>query len=722
MVRIEDASGNTVTTANNNITLAITGGTGTSGAVLAGTATLNAVNGVATFSGLSINLVGTGYTLTASASGLTGATSSAINVVAGALDHITVSPVNPSVVMSGNQSYTAQGYDSANNVVSGLSFTWSCTNGAAGSINSSGVFTAGAVPGSYPNVIQAVSGGKTGTASVTVTNGTATILAFGTQPGTNNTAGAVFGTAPVVRIEDASGNTVTTANNNITLAITGGTGTSGAVLAGTATLNAVNGVATFSGLSINLVGTGYTLTASASGLTGATSSAINVVAGALDHITVSPVNPSVVMSGNQSYTAQGYDSANNVVSGLSFTWSCTNGAAGSINSSGVFTAGAVPGSYPNVIQAVSGGKTGTASVTVTNGTATILAFGTQPGTNNTAGAVFGTAPVVRIEDASGNTVTTANNNITLAITGGTGTSGAVLAGTATLNAVNGVATFSGLSINLVGTGYTLTASASGLTGATSSAINVVAGALDHITVSPVNPSVVMSGNQSYTAQGYDSANNVVSGLSFTWSCTNGAAGSINSSGVFTAGAVPGSYPNVIQAVSGGKTGTASVTVTNGTATILAFSTQPGTNNTAGAVFGTAPVVRIEDASGNTVTTANNNITLAITGGTGTSGAVLAGTATLNAVNGVATFSGLSINLVGTGYTLTASASGLTGATSSAINVVAGALDHITVSPVNPSVVMSGNQSYTAQGYDSANNVVSGSKFYLELHQWSGWIN
>ena len=82
MVSVEDASGNVVTTANNVITLAITGGTGTGGAVLAGTGTVNAVNGVATFSGLSINLAGTGYTLTATASGLTAATSSAINVAA----------------------------------------------------------------------------------------------------------------------------------------------------------------------------------------------------------------------------------------------------------------------------------------------------------------------------------------------------------------------------------------------------------------------------------------------------------------------------------------------------------------------------------------------------------------------------------------------------------------------------------------------------------------
>src|SRR6266550_2163971 len=52
------------------------------GGTLSGTTSVNAVNGVATFSTLSINNAGNGYTLTASASGLTGATSTAFNITA----------------------------------------------------------------------------------------------------------------------------------------------------------------------------------------------------------------------------------------------------------------------------------------------------------------------------------------------------------------------------------------------------------------------------------------------------------------------------------------------------------------------------------------------------------------------------------------------------------------------------------------------------------------
>src|SRR5437762_8092530 len=81
---------------------------------------------------------------------------------------------------------------------------------------------------------------------------------------------------PAVRVtaRDASGNTVTSYTGLITVAI--GANPGGGTLAGTTSVNAVSGVATFSTLSINNAGTGYTLVASASGLTGATSTSFNI--------------------------------------------------------------------------------------------------------------------------------------------------------------------------------------------------------------------------------------------------------------------------------------------------------------------------------------------------------------------------------------------------------------------------------------------------------------
>jgi hypothetical protein len=79
-----------------------------------------------------------------------------------------------------------------------------------------------------------------------------------------------------VEVWDDRDNTVTTATTSITVAI--GHNPASGTLSGTTTVAAVNGVATFSTLSINALGTGYTLAASATGLAGTTSPPFNVVA------------------------------------------------------------------------------------------------------------------------------------------------------------------------------------------------------------------------------------------------------------------------------------------------------------------------------------------------------------------------------------------------------------------------------------------------------------
>jgi len=80
-----------------------------------------------------------------------------------------------------------------------------------------------------------------------------------------------------VTLRDAEGNTATTAANAVTVAI--GSNPAGGTLSGTTTVAAVSGVATFSNLSIDKVGTGYTLTAAGSGLAGATSNSFDLLAG-----------------------------------------------------------------------------------------------------------------------------------------------------------------------------------------------------------------------------------------------------------------------------------------------------------------------------------------------------------------------------------------------------------------------------------------------------------
>ena len=96
-------------------------------------------------------------------------------------------------------------------------------------------------------------------------------------------AGTTFTPALTVQIQDANGN-VLTSTASVTVAI--GANPGGGTLAGTKTVAAVAGVATFSTLSINKFGRGYTLTATSAGLTSATSVAFDIRAGAATKIIV----------------------------------------------------------------------------------------------------------------------------------------------------------------------------------------------------------------------------------------------------------------------------------------------------------------------------------------------------------------------------------------------------------------------------------------------------
>ena len=116
------------------------------------------------------------------------------------------------------------------------------------------------------------------------------------------------------------------------------------------------------------------------------------------------------------------------------------------------------------------------------------------------------------------------------------------------------------------------------------------------------------------------------------------------------------------------TGAYALTVTAGTAAKLGFTQQPN-GGAAGVAWTTQPKVAIQDTWANTVTTSSASVTLSITSGTGTSGAVLTCTTNpLAAASGIATFAGCKINLAGNGYTLRATATGLTLATSNAFNI------------------------------------------------------
>jgi alpha-tubulin suppressor-like RCC1 family protein/pimeloyl-ACP methyl ester carboxylesterase len=101
------------------------------------------------------------------------------------------------------------------------------------------------------------------------------------------------------------------------------------------------------------------------------------------------------------------------------------------------------------------------------------------------------------------------------------------------------------------------------------------------------------------------------------------------------------------------------------ATSLSFSSQPA-NTTVGTTLSALSVV-VKDGLGKTIVAPPFQVTIAL--GSNSAGATLLGTRTVTTTNGVATFSDLSLDRTGTGYTLVASAVGWS-ATSTSFSVAA----------------------------------------------------
>jgi hypothetical protein len=151
-----------------------------------------------------------------------------------------------------------------------------------------------------------------------------------------------------VTAQNASNVTVTSFTGPVTVAIAAGTGANGATLGGTLTVNAVNGVATFANLVITKSGTGYKLTASSTGVAGATSGSFTInpdVATTL-HFAVQPTTTTANTIITPAVTVDERDQFNNIVK--TFVGSVTVAIQ-----SGTGTAGAVL-SGTKVVAAVAG--------------------------------------------------------------------------------------------------------------------------------------------------------------------------------------------------------------------------------------------------------------------------------------------------------------------------------------------------------------------------------
>ena len=707
-VEIRDARGRVMEESSSLVTLAL--GNNPSGGTLLGTLTKAAVNGVATFERLLVDKGGDGYTLIAGSPGLTNATSDEFNIKPKPPARLafSVQPANttegvgiiPGIVMEildedGNRVETATnsitlalGNNPSGGVLSGT-LTVAAANGLA-TFNGVHIDKAG-----LGYRLKADAPGLTGATSTPfdILARQATKLAFLVQPG-NTTAGEIITPSVVVEVQNELGQRVIGENHLVTLAIS--TNPGGGMLLGTITLSAAGGLATFPNLNIDKAGLGFKLKASAPNLTSADSQAFNILPRPATQLafTVQPSNtvagkailPSMVVEVQNAWGQRVEGAAMSITLTLG-----TNPSGGALT--GTLTRNAVDGTatFPEIVidkaglgyqlQAAADGLVGalSSSFDILPRPATKLTFTVHP-RSTTVGENITPPVVVEILNELGQRVEREDRLITLTI--GHNPSGGALLGTITQTAVNGRATFHILSIDKAGSGYSLKASASSLEGATSQNFNIlpwqpiqlafarqpvdtVAGtALEpalQVEVLDVNGLRVPTAEQLITlAISSNPGGGILSGT-----LTQKAAGGLATFPGLSIDRPAEAYGLLATATGLNDSQSVKFDILPRPATKLVFAIHPR-DTVAGETLAPDLVVEIQNELGERITAASHPITLAI--GSNPAGGTLLGTLTMAAVEGRATFPGLKIEKAGEGYTLAASTTGLTNATSQSFNI------------------------------------------------------
>ncbi|MEI7908792.1 MAG: choice-of-anchor Q domain-containing protein [Verrucomicrobiota bacterium] len=688
---LSNTAGGTATAVAGSGSITLTGGT-----IAAGASATLVVNVTGTTSGVKNDTTGS----VSSTNGGTGGTASA---------SITVATPPSLVAAFGASSVPLNG---------STTLTYTITNPSSNTLALTGVAFTDTLPA---GLVVATPNGQTGTVgggTVTALAGTGSVsLAAASVPAnssisfavnvTGTTAGVKNNSAQVTSTEGGTGNT-----SNASLTVVAAPVIIQALGAASIPLNGSTSL-TFTVQNNNttstLTGVAFTETLPA-GLVVATP---NGLAGSAGGGTITAVAGSntVTVSGAGIAQSSSFTFAINVSGTTAGTKNLTTGNVSSTEGGSGGTASAsINVIAPPVIVAAFG-----ASNIAINGTTSLTFTLTNPAANagsltgvaftNTLPAGLVVATPNGLSNTAGGTATAVAGSGSITLTGGT-----IAAGASATLVVNVTGTTSGVKNDTTGS----VSSTNGGTGGTASASLTVRPPVDHFAISA--PSAATAGAPvTVTVTAQDIANATVPDYTGTvhFTSSDGSAvlpaNSTLTSGVGTFAVTLKTSGSQTVAVNDASivtlTGTSGpIIVGAAAADHLAFTQQP-TNATAGASISPALSVRVLDVFNNGVTTDGSNITLAL--GTNPGSGTLSGTKTVAAVAGVATFSGLSINKTGAGYTLVASDGGLTGATSAAFTITPAAASVVVFTSVPAGTTAGVSLNFVVMARDSFGNAATG---------------
>jgi uncharacterized protein YjdB len=418
-----------------------------------------------------------------------------------AVAQVRFTPESATLVVGGMQQLVATLTDASGNGLTGRAVTWTSSNAAVATVSNSGL-TMGVAPGGA--AITATSEGKTASAAVLVNP--VPVASVGVSPASASVV--VGGTVPLTATpQDANGNplsgrTVMWSSSNPLVASVNASGLVTGVANGSA-----NVVATSEGQG---------------GM-----ATIDVTKLPASSVTVSPIAASVQVGATLRLTAT--LKQNDGV----LTWSSSAPAVATVDGSGLVTAVAAGAA---TITATSGGKTGSAAITVSLVVASVIV---SPASASVVAG--GTAQLTAtLKDWAGNVlaghaVTWTSSNPAIATVSAAGLVTGVVAGSATITATS--------------EGQSATA-----------AINVANVPVASVVISPVTAVLLVGATVQLAATPLDAAGNVLAGRSVSW-VSSAAAAAVSSSGLVT-GLAAGAA--TITATSEGVSGTAALTIYAGT--------------------------------------------------------------------------------------------------------------------------------------------------------------
>lgn len=317
--------------------------TDASGSVLTTTPTWTVVNGGGTITSAGLFTAGdsTGTfvnTIVATIGSVT--STSSVTVSAGGLANITIAPLADTLAVDATKEFAAAGTDAFGHAVDlPAGVVWTVSSPTAGTVDSTGHFSAGSVAGSY--TLTATSGTVTGHATILVVAGPlASIVLSPAMLSLDQGATQQFTAVG----HDVHGNVVTVAP------------TWSVVLGGTVDQNGLFTAGTVAGPFFN------TVTATSGAISGTASVTVNP--GPLATIIVSPLSQFTFRNGTVQFTATGRDATGNDVA-ITPVWSVTSSSLGSISQNGLLSVSNIAaGNYSNNVVATSGTVSGSASVLV----------------------------------------------------------------------------------------------------------------------------------------------------------------------------------------------------------------------------------------------------------------------------------------------------------------------------------------------------------------------